>query len=70
MASEGPKREALERIMDGKLSEYVRERRTGQGRRSWARIAGDIRADFDFFVSYEALRSWFPEYTDADKAAS
>ena len=72
MAGAATKRELVDQIMGGRLAEYVAARRTGADKRSWGRIAADIRADYSIDVSYEALRLWFPESADTagDKAAS
>lgn len=72
MAGAATKRELVDQIMGGELAAYVTARRSGDARRSWSRIAADIRADYSVDVSYESLRLWFPEYSDAagDKAAS
>jgi hypothetical protein len=49
--------ELLDRLMGGKLREYVLGRRdTG---RSWAGISADIRADYDVDFSDERLRLIF-----------
>lgn len=69
------KQELLELRLGSLLSEYVRERRArGAG---WRPIADDLRQATGVEVSWETLRSWYPELgydgpppLRVDKAAS
>ena len=46
---------------DGPLDTFVTERRARKPKRSWRLIALDIRDLTGVDVTYEALRSWFPD---------
>lgn len=47
---------------DGPLDQYVSDRRANG--RSWRLIASDIYDATGMDVTYESLRSWFPEQTE------
>jgi hypothetical protein len=64
------KRELVDRLLDGRLADYVNSRRAQKPSRSWARIAGDLRSDYDIEVSDEALREWFGKTEDSDNDAT
>lgn len=49
----------------GPLEDFVRTRRQQNRPRSWRLIALDIRDLTGEDVTYEALRSWFPQYIGA-----
>jgi hypothetical protein len=71
MADPSGKREEIETAMGGPeaLTEFVLTRK-GYGA-SWQRIAGDLRAEHQQFVSDEALRRWFGDAAkQAERAAS
>ena len=59
MGTESPTRRLADHLLDGKLDEYVRSRRA-EGM-AWRLIARDLWADIGVDVTYETLRSWFPE---------
>lgn len=50
---------------NGPLERFVRERR-GQGR-AWRLIARDLYERVNIDVTYETLRSWFPEDQTTDE---
>jgi hypothetical protein len=58
-----PEMTATQRLADhmlgGKLAEYVTTRRAKGD--SWRRISLDLRDDIGLDVTYETLRSWYPE---------
>jgi hypothetical protein len=60
-----PEMTATQRLADhmlgGKLEEYVRTRRAEVPPKAWRRIALDLRDDIGLDVTYETLRSWYPE---------
>lgn len=56
-------------LLDGKLDEYVTERRAAG--KSWRRITLDLRDDIGVDITHNTLRSWYPdEPDDADQQAS
>jgi hypothetical protein len=70
MAAAMTKRELVDRVMGGRLVDYVRTRRDADPRKSWDRIAGDLRDDYRIEVAGETLRLWVGDPDDADQAAS
>lgn len=53
-------RQAIDRLIaDDDLATFVATRR--QTGRSWRRIGIDLRDETGIDVSYETLRSWFPD---------
>lgn len=72
MAPADSKRELIDKMLGGRLQEYVTSRRNGGERLSWVRISGDLREEYGVHVTDEGLRKWFgdlDEPRDA-KAAS
>ena len=55
-------------LLDGKLDEYVAERRAAG--KSWRRITLDLRDDTAIDITHGTLRSWYPDEPgdDSDRA--
>lgn len=61
MAAETSLYRMADRMLDGRLRDYVQAaRREGQ---TWRAIAADLRSQ-GADVSHETLRSWFPDEVD------
>lgn len=58
-----PTRRLAEMLLDGKLEEFVRSRRGSKPPRPWRLIERDLyeATDGQVDVTYETLRSWFPD---------
>jgi hypothetical protein len=50
-------------LLDGRLKEYVAERRAAN--RSWRLIARDLYEHTGVDVTYETLRRWFPDIDES-----
>lgn len=61
------KHRLLDELLGGSLREYVQVRRSA--RDSWQRISFDLSQEVGLYVSFESLRSWFPEYRNVGDAA-
>jgi hypothetical protein len=69
MSDTSPTFRLADMMLDGKLRQFVEERRSVG--LSWRRIALDLRDETDrgIDVAHETLRGWFPEDRDQDPAA-
>lgn len=59
METISPSRRLADVLLDGGLDEFVIERR--RAGRSWRLIARDLLEATNVDVTYETLRSWYPE---------
>lgn len=60
-------RRLADTLLDGKLDQYVAERRAAG--RSWRLITRDLLDDVEVDVTERTLRSWYPELADAEAAS-
>jgi hypothetical protein len=51
-----------DRLLDGRLQEFVADRRSRSPQLSWRHIARDLHAETGVDVSDQTLMNWFPEY--------
>ncbi len=63
-----PSRQLADLLLDGGIDDFVATRRAGDRPRAWRLIARDIweATDGKLDLTYETLRSWYPE----DRVAS